>query len=210
MMDWISSISGWLGSFSQDPQSLRLGYSAAIGASVFLVAGALYLILSGVLDPLRKRVDSVKEAAPTVGRKKSGKGVLEALGSLFMPTVETKRVRVEDSIALQLFRTMPRALISHGDGLGLERLLKSGLTSKRILQWKGTLRNKIADCFAKKDDLVIVGHGHLGRLFQKEGFLMVPSMRKYWRNPPEDLGWLGILGYANPYISEACEFAIDA
>ena len=122
-----------------------------------------------------------------------------------------KRVRVEDSIALQLFRTMPRALISHGDGLGLERLLKSGpLTGKHILQWKSTLRNKIANCYAKEDDLVIVGHGHLGRLFQKEGFLMVPSMRKYWRNPPEDLGWLGILGYANPYVSEACEFVIDA
>ncbi len=122
-----------------------------------------------------------------------------------------KRVRVEDSISLQLFRTMPRALISHGDGLGLERLMKSGsLTRKRILQWKGNLKDKIADCYAKVEDLVVVGHTHLGRLFPKEGFLMVPSMRNYWRNPPKDLGWLGILGYVNPFYSNACELAIDA
>lgn len=118
MMDWISSISGWLGSFSQDPQSLRLGYSAAIGASVFLVAGALYLILSGVLDPLRKRVDSVKEAAPTVGRKKSGKGALEALGSLFMPTVETKRVRVEELLRHAGLRSPGAVRVFYGIKLG--------------------------------------------------------------------------------------------
>lgn len=121
-----------------------------------------------------------------------------------------KRVRVEDSIALQLFRSMPRALISHGNNLGLEQLIKSGLSAKRILAWKKSLKDKIADCYAKEEDLVIVGHSHLGRLFKKEGLLMVPSMKKYWLNPPKDHGWLGLLGYENPYYPEASEFKIDA
>lgn len=61
MMDWIADLTAWLSNYTNDPDHLRLIYSGFIGLGVFAVVLAVYLLVSGVWNPLRKRVRSVKE-----------------------------------------------------------------------------------------------------------------------------------------------------
>ena len=60
-MDPIKTLFDWFGALADDPDQLRLFYSLAFGVSVFILILALYLLFSGLWNPLRKRVHAVKE-----------------------------------------------------------------------------------------------------------------------------------------------------
>jgi tight adherence protein C len=113
-MDWITNISHWLSALSTDPEILQLGYSSLLGASVFVLALALYLMISGVWNPLRKRVDLVKGTGEQPARKDRSKGAMAALGSLLMPKVEAKRTRTEDLLRHANFRSEGAVRVFYG------------------------------------------------------------------------------------------------
>jgi tight adherence protein C len=98
-MDWLATLQTWLRSFSQDPDSLQLGYAILLGASVFLLALALYLLGNGLLDPLRKRVHAVGDRDVRSKPKGGGRGgFLESLGAILTPKSESKRASIQDML----------------------------------------------------------------------------------------------------------------
>jgi tight adherence protein C len=113
-MDWIATISGWVSTLSTDPEVLQLGYSALLGASVFVIVLALYFLISGVWNPLRKRVDLVKGARGQPARKDRSKGAVAALGGLLMPKVEAKRTRIETLLRHANFRSEGAVRVFYG------------------------------------------------------------------------------------------------
>jgi tight adherence protein C len=105
-VDWIAAFPTWLRSISEDPASLQLGYSVLLGLSVFILALALYLLATGVLDPLRKRVNAVQGPAPQGTRKSASRRTfLQYLGSLFAPKSESKRASIEELLRYAGLRT---------------------------------------------------------------------------------------------------------
>ncbi|MBK1719248.1 type II secretion system F family protein [Thiocystis violacea] len=126
MIDWISSISAWPHTFSDDPERLRLLYSTMIGASAAGVVLALYFVITGVWNPLRQRVDSVKETAGLPARKSHPHGAVEKLGSLLMPKDASKRGRTETLLRYANLRSPGAVRVFYGikfAGLVLSALL---------------------------------------------------------------------------------------
>jgi tight adherence protein C len=104
-MDWITNTSGWLNTVLGDPELLRLGYSALLGASVFILALALYFLATGVWNPLRRRVDSVKDADPQPPARRAGRRTVASLGDLLVPKLDAKRLRLEELLRHAGFRS---------------------------------------------------------------------------------------------------------
>jgi tight adherence protein C len=104
-MDWITGIVDWLATLPEDPDSLRYGYSALLGASVFFVVIAVYLLISGALSPTRRRVTSVTEGGVKAAIKHHEPGLLEQIGALVMPKVQEKRANTEALLQHAGFRS---------------------------------------------------------------------------------------------------------
>ena len=110
-MESIPFFGNWLASVAEDPQALQLGYSVLLGLSVLIMALALYLLASGVWDPLRRRLHSVKEgpggtAAPAsaLKTKQESAKAMESLGTLLLPKTENKRAQTEELLRHANFR----------------------------------------------------------------------------------------------------------
>jgi len=114
-MDWFTPFPTWLRSVSEDPGSLQLGYSILLGLSVFILALALYLLATGVLDPLRRRVHAVKGPEPQSTRKTAPRrNLLQQLGSLFAPKSESKRANVGQMLRYAGVRTEGAQQVFYG------------------------------------------------------------------------------------------------
>lgn len=137
MLDWLIDLTNWRATLPQDPEQLRTLYSAFIGISVFAVVLAVYFLVSGVWNPLRKRVKSVKETGisnplhhNTELAAPSEPGLLERLGSVLMPKSEAKRGRIESLLRYANFRAEGALRIFYGlklAGLVLPPLLLLGV-----------------------------------------------------------------------------------
>ena len=105
-MDWISTVTAWLNTASNDPERLQFVYALLIGGTVFIVVLAVYFLVSGIADPLRKRVQSVSAApagSPTA-RKDRAPGTMATLGDVLMPKGETARNKTETLLRHADFR----------------------------------------------------------------------------------------------------------
>ena len=114
-MDWIAHFPTWLSSISKDPASLQLGYSVLLGVSVFILALALYLLATGVLDPVRKRVQAVQERELD-SRKIADRrpGILQRLGAILAPKSESKRASIQDMLRYAGLRSDGAVQIFYG------------------------------------------------------------------------------------------------
>lgn len=112
LTDWFLELPIWQALFSEDPDSLRLLYSLLIGLAVFAAVLAVYFVVSGFWNPLRKRVASVKETgvsnpllhgvAPAAQEREPG--LLEKLGAAFTPKDPTRRSDTEALLRYANFR----------------------------------------------------------------------------------------------------------
>jgi len=114
-VDWIAHFPTWLSSISKDPASLQLGYSVLLGVSVFILALALYLLATGVLDPVRKRVQAVQERELD-SRKIADRrpGILQRLGAILAPKSESKRASIQDMLRYAGLRSDGAVQIFYG------------------------------------------------------------------------------------------------
>jgi len=136
-VDWLSNMPSWLASISEDPEGLRIGYSVLLGTSVFVLALALYLLVGGVLDPLRKRVHSVNETGAAPVPKPGRKGIFHVLGGLLMPKRNSKRANTESLLRYAGFRSESAVQVFYGIKLGATVLLPvmvfGGFAVSRVL-----------------------------------------------------------------------------
>jgi len=114
-VDWIAHFPTWLSSISKDPASLQLGYSVLLGVSVFILALALYLLATGVLDPVRKRVQAVQERELDPRHKADRRpGILQRLGAILAPKSESKRASIQDMLRYAGLRSDGAVQIFYG------------------------------------------------------------------------------------------------
>ena len=120
-MDWITMLSNWFATLGEDPDQLRLFYSVTFGVSAFVLILALYLLLSGFVNPLRKRVHAVKEtgvANPilvqaelrSAARQKEPNLLLK----LLVPQDENKRSRFENLLRYANLRSEGAIRVFYG------------------------------------------------------------------------------------------------
>ena len=90
-------------------------------------------------------------------------------------------------------------VIFHGDNVGLESLMaNSRLSDLDIKNWRSNFILPIGGKRVRKDDIVILGHTHLGYCNRKQFTLAVPSVKKYWQSPlREKLGWVGLFCFGS-------------
>ncbi|NEV63028.1 type II secretion system F family protein [Thiorhodococcus minor] len=91
MFDWLLNLPVLQELFGTDPAGLQTFYSVLIGVAVFILALALYFVASGTWNPLRRRVESVKQVPGMPAPKESSPGLIAALGGIFMPRSASKR-----------------------------------------------------------------------------------------------------------------------
>lgn len=133
-MDTITQITDWLGAHSGDPEVLRLGYSALLGASVFLFALAFWFLATSLWDPLRKRVDAVTAPGDRPARGRSSTEVIAMLGGTLLPKEQARRQRTGELLRHAGFRAEGSARVFYGIKLAatlvgpLLILLTAGLT----------------------------------------------------------------------------------
>ena len=100
-MDLLAQLQGLLASFSDDPDVVGIAFVVIVGIAVFLLAVAVALLLSGLTNPVKKRVGLVKNGEAAVKDDAHGAvKVVGELGSVMLPTKgDGKRV---SNIAKQL------------------------------------------------------------------------------------------------------------
>jgi tight adherence protein C len=113
-MDWFATLAAWLNTLPDDPERLRLLYSALLGASVFIVVLTLYFLVSGVWNPLRKRVHLISDGRDSAIRKAHSKNALESLGGLIVPKGAPRRSRTESLLRYANFRAEGAMRILYG------------------------------------------------------------------------------------------------
>jgi tight adherence protein C len=112
MLDWLLALPIFQAAFSEDPDNLRLLYSVIIGVTVFAAVLAVYFVVSGIWNPLRRRVESVKETGvsnpllhgTTAVSQTHEPGALEKLGAAFTPKDPTRRSDTEALLRYADFR----------------------------------------------------------------------------------------------------------
>jgi tight adherence protein C len=119
-MDWITRLLDWFATLGGDPEQLRLFYSIAFGVSAFVLMLALYLLFSGLVNPLRKRVHAVKEtgvANPILVHaelKAAKEKEPNLLLKLLVPKDENKRSRFESLLRYANLRSDGAIRIFYG------------------------------------------------------------------------------------------------
>ncbi|MEA3277442.1 MAG: type II secretion system F family protein [Pseudomonadota bacterium] len=81
-----------------------MGLVVLLGFSGFTITLALYFFVSGLFDPLKKRVLSIKGGAVTPGKAATGT-LLKSMGGLLLPKVDAKRKHVETLLRHSNFRS---------------------------------------------------------------------------------------------------------
>jgi tight adherence protein C len=80
-----------------DPHTIQIGLAALLGVAVFALVMAVWLVVSGFLDPLRKRLRAVAGDARPKGAR-TADGVLrsaKALGEHLLPKDTKERTRID-------------------------------------------------------------------------------------------------------------------
>lgn len=136
-MDWISTtITTWLDTLSGDPERLRVVYALLIGATVFIVVLALYVLVGGLFNPLRKRVQSVAEPVGRLAtRKVRSPGTMAALGDLLMPKEETRRNKTAALLRHADFRAEGAIRMFYGAKLAAIVLAPLLVSAALIVGW---------------------------------------------------------------------------
>jgi len=100
-MDFTAQLQGLLASFLDDADMVRIGFVAVVGVGAFLLAVAVALLLSGLTNPVKKRVGFVKDGDLARGDEMQGAAqVVGELGRVMLPGKgESKRA---GNIAKQL------------------------------------------------------------------------------------------------------------
>ena len=102
----------FLSGLTADPGQIRLLFLAVIAAGSFLVILTVLLLVSAVLNPLRRRIQQVAEQPEAPARTQSswgGVGKLAPLSALLMPKKEEERGKVSARLIHAGFRA-PNAL----------------------------------------------------------------------------------------------------
>lgn len=94
-MDWVTHISGWLGHITTGPGMVQPLVAGMLGLAVFTLLLGAYLLLGGAFDPLRKRIQSVRqtEELPSPAKGPSSDFV-KSIGAVLMPKAVSNRVRI--------------------------------------------------------------------------------------------------------------------
>lgn len=110
-MEWMDGMGQWFEAAASDPEQLRLGYSLALGLAVFLLVSGISLLVSGVWNPLRKRVDAVAAGKPTRSHKlvMRSRSAIAHLGDVLSPKTHSKREQLERLLTRAGFRA-PHAM----------------------------------------------------------------------------------------------------
>ncbi len=114
-MDWLIGIEAWLGQLRDDPAGLRALVAGLLGVSVFTLLLAAYFLLGGLLDPLKKRIDTVKDLDS--GRRTRGASIaplLKKFGAVLTPKGVSRRQRIETMLRHAAFRRDGDAQLFHG------------------------------------------------------------------------------------------------
>lgn len=94
-MDWLIGIGHWFGQATSDPDKFRLLVAIILGAAAFTLILAAYFLLSGIFDPLQKRIHSVHESSELP--KPSSRPIsdlLKRIGAAVLPKAVSQRVRI--------------------------------------------------------------------------------------------------------------------
>jgi len=86
-MDLYAQLQNWVATLSSDPEFTRIAVVAGVGLAAFLMAVAVALLLSGLTNPVKKRVGYVKDGE--VARRGDAQGaapVVSDLGGVMLPT----------------------------------------------------------------------------------------------------------------------------
>ena len=108
-MEHLNDIGTWLGTLGDDTERLRLLFVGLLGLVGFSLALAFSLFANAMLNPLKKRIDEVrndKGAKPPHGN--AGK-LLQRLGAFIVPKAEQKRAALAERLESSGYRS-PRAM----------------------------------------------------------------------------------------------------
>jgi len=86
-MDLYAQLQHWVATLFSDPEATRIAVVVAVGLTAFLMAVAVALLLSGLTNPVKKRVGYVKEGeAARRGDAQGAAAVVSELGGVMLPT----------------------------------------------------------------------------------------------------------------------------
>ncbi|WP_295441732.1 type II secretion system F family protein [uncultured Thiodictyon sp.] len=104
-MDWVSRLFDSLSALPNDPVLVPLFFSLLLGAAVLGSVRALYLLIAGAFNPLRKRVLLIQQKTRLLSPKSRITRALERLGRYSLPKDEAKRRRTEVKLRFADFRS---------------------------------------------------------------------------------------------------------
>ena len=108
-MEGWANMQNWRYSFVDDPERLRLVFSLLVGIAVLLVFLAVYYLVSGLSNPLRKRVSAVtgkgQTTLPAKRTETKYDKLIESVGSQLLIKEKTKRRKIETLLIQANFRT---------------------------------------------------------------------------------------------------------
>ncbi|WP_295543029.1 type II secretion system F family protein [uncultured Thiohalocapsa sp.] len=115
-METLTTLVDWLGGLFAEAEQLQLGYAVLVGAAVFVMTIGVGMLLLGLRDPLRHRIDATKQDAS--GRHLSttrqlGR-VIQRLGVLGAPQKAAGRRRTEARLRHAGFRTEQAPRLFYG------------------------------------------------------------------------------------------------
>ena len=85
-MDLYAQLQHWLAGFTQDAEVVRVGFVVIVAFAAFLMAVAVVLLLSGLANPVKKRVDVVKDGdAARRDETQGAERVVGQLGQVLLP-----------------------------------------------------------------------------------------------------------------------------
>ena len=107
-MDWLAPIQTWLHFFTDDPDRLRITFATLVGLTILLVILAGYYLITGLSNPLRKRVSEVTgKAQPSEQAIRSAamfEDLIESVGGRLILKQTAKRRRIESMLLQGGFR----------------------------------------------------------------------------------------------------------
>jgi tight adherence protein C len=93
-MNGFTEIGNWLLSFGNDTERLRILFVVLLGVAGFSLALSLSLFANAMLNPVKKRINEVKNEDGAKNSKHSINNLLQRLGASLIPKAEEKRSKL--------------------------------------------------------------------------------------------------------------------